>query len=137
MLLGARVERVNAEGNAMTISLNHTIVPAHDKHAAAAFFAHIMGLEVETAAGHFVPVKIDSSLTFDFDNSDRFESHHYAFRVSDDELDAILARVNSAGVSFFADPGHRRVGEFNSYNDGRGFYFADPNGHNLEVGTRL
>lgn len=121
----------------MTISLNHTIVPAHDKHASARFFADIMGLKVEQSASHFVPVKITDSLTFDFDNAERFESHHYAFRVSDDEFEVILARVTAAGVSFFADPGHRRAGEFNSYNSGRGFYFADPNGHNLEVGTRL
>lgn len=121
----------------MVISLNHTIVPAHDKHASARFFADIMGLRVESAAGHFVPVKIDDQLTFDFDNSDRFESHHYAFRVSDRELDEILDRVKSAGIKYFADPGHQREDEFNAYNDGRGFYFADPNGHNLEVGTRL
>lgn len=121
----------------MAISLNHTIVPAHDKQASAEFFANIMGLTVEPAAGHFVPVKITESLTFDFDNSARFESHHYAFRVSEEEFEAVLARVNAAGVDYFADPGHRRRGEFNSYNDGRGFYFSDPNGHNLEIGTRL
>ncbi|HKS90742.1 MAG TPA: VOC family protein [Tepidiformaceae bacterium] len=121
----------------MAITLNHTIVPAHDKHASADFFARVMGLAVESAAGHFVPVKITDSLTFDFDNSDAFESHHYAFRVGDDEFEEILARVQSAGVAYFADPGHRRAGEFNSYNNGRGFYFSDPNGHNLEVGTRL
>lgn len=121
----------------MTISLNHTIVPAHDKHVSAKFFADIMGLAVEPSAGHFVPVKITDTLTFDFDNSDRFESHHYAFRVSDTELDAILDRVKAARVDYFADPGHRRSGELNNYNAGRGFYFPDPNGHNLEVGTRL
>lgn len=121
----------------MTISLNHTIVPAHDKRASARFFADIMGLTVEPSNGHFVPVKITDTLTFDFDNSDTFESHHYAFRVSDDDLDAILGRVKAASLSYFADPGHRRAGELNSYNTGRGFYFSDPNGHNLEVGTHL
>ena len=30
----------------MTIVLNHTIVPAHDKHEAARWFAQIMGLRV-------------------------------------------------------------------------------------------
>ena len=121
----------------MAITLNHTIVPAHDKHASAKFFADIMGLKVEPSAGHFVPVKITDSLPFDFDNSTNFESHHYAFRVSDDDLEVILARVNAAGIDYFADPGHRRAGELNTYNNGRGFYFSDPNGHNLEVGTRL
>ena len=29
----------------MTIVLNHTIVPAHDKVASAAFFARIFGLD--------------------------------------------------------------------------------------------
>ena len=36
----------------MTITLNHTIVPAHDKVAAAKFFAQIFGLR-RGRTGHF------------------------------------------------------------------------------------
>ena len=39
----------------MPITLNHTIVPAHDKETAARFFARIFGLRFEGASGHFAP----------------------------------------------------------------------------------
>jgi catechol 2,3-dioxygenase-like lactoylglutathione lyase family enzyme len=40
----------------MSIKLNHTIVPAKDKDAAARFFAGIFGLNYEGPMGHFAPV---------------------------------------------------------------------------------
>ena len=62
----------------MAITLNHTIVPAHDKEASAKFFAQIFGLKYDGAMSHFAPVRINETLTLDFDNRDRFETHHYA-----------------------------------------------------------
>ena len=41
----------------MTITLNHTIVPAHDKEESARFFADIFGLTYEGPMGHFAPVR--------------------------------------------------------------------------------
>jgi catechol 2,3-dioxygenase-like lactoylglutathione lyase family enzyme len=70
----------------MAITLNHTIVPAHDKEAAAQFFADIFGLRCAEPMGHFAPVRVNDTLTLDFDTRERFESHHYAFHVSDAEL---------------------------------------------------
>ena len=58
----------------MSITLNHTIVPAHDKEAAARFFADMFGLKYEGASGHFAPVKVNETLTMDFDNRESFES---------------------------------------------------------------
>lgn len=120
----------------MTITLNHTIVPARDKNAAAHFFARIFGLEVEPALGHFAPVRVNDTLTLDFDNREEFESHHYAFHVSDEEFDAIFARVKEEGLEYSSDPMHQNKGQINHRNGGRGFYFYDPDGHNLEVLTR-
>jgi hypothetical protein len=76
----------------MTITLNHTIVPAHDKGAAARFFAQIFGLRFDRTEGHFAPVRVNETLTLLFDDDDAFESHHLAFHVGDAEFDAILAR---------------------------------------------
>jgi len=36
----------------MPITLNHTIVPVHDKEASARFFTDICGLNYEGPAGH-------------------------------------------------------------------------------------
>jgi catechol 2,3-dioxygenase-like lactoylglutathione lyase family enzyme len=60
---------------------------------------------------------------------------HCAFTVNDEEFDAIFERVTAAGITFYADPGRRRSGEVNRRNGGRGFSFADPDGHNMEVFT--
>ena len=69
----------------MTIELNHTIVPARDKVAAAQFFAKIFGLRYEPSQSYFAAVRVNESLTLDFSNSETIEGHHYAFKVSEDE----------------------------------------------------
>ena len=79
----------------MTIKLNHTIVPAHDKEASARFFAQIFGFIYEGPMGHFAPVRVNEDLTLDFDNAESFESHHYAFYVSDDDFDSLFVIVPS------------------------------------------
>ena len=52
----------------MAITLNHIIVPARDKEAAARLFAHLFGLAYKGASEHFVPVKVNDTLTFFFDD---------------------------------------------------------------------
>lgn len=120
----------------MTIVLNHTIVPARDKEASARFFAHLFGLPYQSGAGHFAPVRVNDTLTLDFDNAQNFESHHYAFHVSDAEFDAILQRLREARVPYGSDWSNAENGRLNDWRGGRGFYFHDPNGHLLELLTR-
>lgn len=120
----------------MTITLNHTIVPARNKQASAEFFAGIFGLKVESPIGHFAAVRVNDTLTLDFAERSEFESHHYAFCVSDAEFDAIFARVKEAGLEYSSDPMHHNKGQINHRKGGRGFYFYDRNGHNLELLTR-
>lgn len=118
----------------MTIMLNHTIVPAHDKAAAAKFFADIFGLK-RGRSGHFAPVKVNKTLTLLFDDDAKFDSHHYAFHVNDREFDAILRRVKKANIAFGSAPWRLENGSLNDWNGGRGVYFRDPNGHVLELMT--
>ncbi len=51
----------------MAIELNHTIVPAHDKEKSAKFFARIFGLFYDGEVSHFALVRVNDSLTLDFD----------------------------------------------------------------------
>ena len=118
----------------MTIMLNHAIVPARDKVAAAKFFAHIFGLK-RGRGGHFAPVRVNKTLTLLFDDDSNFDSHHYAFHVTDREFDAILRRVKKAKIAFGSAPWSLEDGELNDWNGGRGVYFRDPNGHVLELMT--
>ena len=116
--------------------LNHTIVNASDKAAAARFFAMILGVEVGAPTGPFVPVVLSNGVTLDFATSDSVQSQHYAFLIDEHDFDAAFERIRSSGVQYWADPGHHEPGEINHWGGGRGVYFADPDGHNLELLTR-
>ena len=120
----------------MAIMLDHTIVPAHKKEFSAEFFARIFGLAYEGPVGHFAPVGVNDSLTLDFDDRDHFESHHYAFYVSDEEFDAIFHRVKVEDLPYGSGPFNLADMQINTRRGGRGFYFQDPNGHVLELLTR-
>jgi catechol 2,3-dioxygenase-like lactoylglutathione lyase family enzyme len=121
---------------AMAITLNHTIVPARDKEAAARFFAQLFGLRFEGPGEYFAPVRVNETLTLLFDDDvESVESHHYAFHVSDAEFDAVLRRVQAAGLAFGSAPWSLEDGKLNDWNGGRGFYFKDPDGHVLELMT--
>ena len=118
----------------MTIILNHAIVPARDKKAAAQFFAQIFGLQCGTV-DHFAPVRVNDQLTLLFNDGRSFESHHYAFHVSDTEFDAILNRVKEERMSYGSEPWSLDDGKLNDWGGGRGVYFKTPDGHVLELMT--
>ena len=120
----------------MAIMLNHTIVPAHDKAASATFFARIFGLTYEGPVGHFAPVRVNDTLTLDFDNRDRFESHHYAFHVSDAEFDRIFDCIKAEGILYGSGPRDLDDMQINTRRGGQGVYFRDLDGHILELLTR-
>jgi len=120
----------------MAITLNHTIVPSHDKEIAARFFARIFGLSYDGPVGHFAPVQVNDSLTLDFDNRDQFERHHYAFHVSEEEFDQIFGRLEADGLTYGSGPRSLEDMEINRRRGGRGVYFRDPDGHVLELLTR-
>jgi catechol 2,3-dioxygenase-like lactoylglutathione lyase family enzyme len=119
----------------MTITLNHTIVPARDKEAAARFFARIFALRFDRTGEHFAPVRVNETLTLLFDDDSAFESHHLAFHVGDAEFDAILARIREEGLAYGSAPWSLDDGKLNDWNGGRGVYFRNPDGHVLELMT--
>ena len=120
----------------MPVELNHTIVPSRDKEKAARFVSQILGLPEPAHASHFVAVAMANGVTLDFDDADEVRPQHYAFLVPQEEFASIFDRVRAVGIPYWADPGHRREGEVYDGKQGRGFYFEDPSGHNLEVLTR-
>ena len=118
------------------MELNHTIVPARDKDASARFFARIFGLTYDGPAGHFAAVRVNESLTLDFDDATSFDSHHLAFKVSDAEFDAIFGRIQDEGIPYGSGPWSLDDMKTNDWHGGRGVYFLDPDGHVLELLTR-
>src|SRR5690349_21635822 len=103
----------------MGIQLDHTIVPAHDKEESARFFARIFGLRYEGAVSHFAPVRVNESLTLDFDTDKDFDRHHYAFKVSEAEFDAIFGRVQAEGIPYGSGPFSPENMQIYHHNGGR------------------
>ena len=122
----------------MAVELNHTIVRARDNRESAEFLAGILGLDVGTEWGPFVPVATGNGVTLDYASfpAESITAQHYAFLVSDDEFDAAFTRIQQASITYYADPYMHRAGEINHYNGGRGLYFRDPAGHAMEILTR-
>jgi catechol 2,3-dioxygenase-like lactoylglutathione lyase family enzyme len=119
----------------MSIVLDHMIVPARDKDESARFFARIFGLRYVATDSHFAAVRVNESLTLDFDTDTGFAAHHYAFKIGEAEFDAILARVEEAGIPYGSGPFSAEDMKINRRGGGRGFYFRDPAGHLLVVLT--
>ena len=120
----------------MSVELNHTIVCVTDREKSAEFLAGILGLRTEPVDGPFVPIRLANGVTLDFLTVDEVTGQHYAFLVGEDEFDAAMARLRESGTAYFADPFHRQPDEINHLHGGRGVYFADPDGHNMELLTR-
>jgi catechol 2,3-dioxygenase-like lactoylglutathione lyase family enzyme len=64
-----------------------------------------------------------------------FETHHYAFKVSEEDFNAIFGRVQAEGIPYGSGPYALEDQKINQRGGGRGVYFRDPNGHVLELLT--
>ena len=121
----------------MPVQLNHTIVSAHDPQASAVALAEILGRAAPVRFGPFHGVELDNGVTLDFMREDGdIVRQHYAFLVSEEEFDEIFGRIQQRGLAYWADPGHSRPGKINRNDGGRGVYWRDRDGHNLEILTR-
>ena len=121
----------------MAVQLNHHIVHARDPVASANYLAEMLGLAAPTRFGPFMIVEADNEVSLDFMQSDGdIALGHYAFLVSEEEFDVIFGRIQASGVDYFADPHAQQKGEINHHDGGRGVYWADPDGHWLEIITR-
>jgi len=120
----------------MAVSFNHTIIQARDKVASARFLTEILGLPEPGKFGPFAVVQVgETSLDF-ADTDEQISPRHFAFLVSEPEFDQIFQRIRERNLPYWADPYHNEPGKLNDRDGGRGFYFDDPNGHNLEILTR-
>ena len=90
--------------------------------------------------GPFWQVTTGNGVNLDFHDGDGggddFTPQHYAFLITEDEFDAIFARIVERGIDHYADPTAQRNGEINHHDGGRGTYFFSPDGHWLEIITR-
>jgi catechol 2,3-dioxygenase-like lactoylglutathione lyase family enzyme len=121
----------------MAVQLNHTIVHASDKRRSAEFLADLLGLEPPAEYGPFLVVHVANDVSLDFiEDPGTIHPQHYAFLTTEAEFDQIFERIKAQGLTYWADPFRREPGEINTHDGGRGVYWSDPDGHNLEIITR-
>jgi len=120
----------------MATTLNHIIVHARDSERTARFLCEILGLAPARRLAHFTIVQVGPTSLDLLQTDQEISSRHFAFLVSESEFDGIFDRLRARGIRYWADPFHREPGQINRWDDGRGVYFDDPNGHLLEVITR-
>jgi len=121
----------------MSVQLNHTIVACRDQRRSASFLTEILGLAPASRFGRFLVVETDNGVSLDYsETGGDIRSQHYAFLIGEEDFDLIFGRITERGIAYWADPGRTRPGEINHNDGGRGVYFADPDGHLMEIITR-
>ena len=117
----------------MPVTLNHTIVHAHDPVATAEFYSDILNLPPARQLGHFTVLQVgETSLDF-LQTDEAIGSCHFAFLISEAEFRDALSRIETRKLPYWGDPFHQLPNQINRWDDGHGVYFDDPNGHVLEM----
>lgn len=120
----------------MAITLNHTIVPCFNNVESAQFYCRLFGFEYIGEFSRFIVVRVNGTLCLDFDSREKFESNHYAFKVSEQEFDEIFERLQTTeNIKYGSGPSEADNMNINHNYGGRGVYFRDQNGHLLEILT--
>lgn len=121
----------------MTIHLDHTIVPSRTRVASAKRLAELLGVSwSDKALGPFAPVFVNDGLTLDFiDTDEDFPIYHFCFRVSEEEFEAILGRIEAAGIAYRSSVRGPMDMRINTDYGGRMIYWNEPDGHQWEMLT--
>jgi hypothetical protein len=121
----------------VAVEFNHTIAGSRDRRASAVWLAALLGLAEPTTYGPFSVLALANGVSLDYVEHDGpIPSAHYCFLLSEDEFDGVLGRLREQERPYWADPSHREAGRWNTDDGGRGLYFEDLNGHNMEIITR-
>jgi hypothetical protein len=122
--------------SSVIIEFNHTIIWAYDKAISAQFLADILDVPIGPLSGPFLPIRLSNGVTLDYaDTADPVAAQHYAFLITEGTFDAAFIRIQQSGTAYWADPFRKQPQQINHTNGGRGVYFADPNGHSMELLT--
>jgi hypothetical protein len=121
----------------MTIELDHSIVPVHDREGSAERLAALLGVPWEPAGGgEFAPVFVNDALTLDFlQVEEAIRPHHYCFRVDGEAFDAIFDRIQAAGLKYRSSPRGADDMTVNTRSGGKNIYGSEPGGHIWEMLT--
>jgi len=120
----------------MPIQLDHLIVPSRDPAAGAKLLAALLDVPWRAAQeSPFTPVFVNDGLTLDFAEGEKFDYHHYCFRVTETDFDAIHGRLQAAGIPYRSTPLGETDMRINRRLGGKDLYWNDADGHIWEILT--
>ena len=121
----------------MTIHLDHTIVPARNKVAAAKLLAELLGVAwAASGPGPFAPVYVNEGLTLDFvDTDEAFPIYHFCFRVAPEDFEVILGRIKAKGIPYRSTVHGPMDMKISTDFGGPLVYWNEPEGHYWEMLT--
>lgn len=121
----------------MTVELDHVIVSARDAGGSGKRLAELLGVRCgPAAAGPFFAVYVNDGLTLDFiETRDAIPVEHFCFRVSDAEFEAILSRIQDAGIPYRSGVRGPWDHQVNTSYGGKMIYWNEPEGHQWEMLT--
>ncbi|MBT2383813.1 VOC family protein [Streptomyces sp. ISL-11] len=124
----------------MPARLDHTIVHSTDRFASARFLTGLLAAPEPKPFGPFAAVPLEGGVTIDYAehvvDPGSIVLQHLAFRVNDEEFEAVRARIAERGMPFWGAPGHGQPQQVGRRPDGRSVYVDDPDGHAIEFLTR-
>ena len=121
-----------------TVQLDHLFVPSHDRIAAARLLARLLDVPwaEQGVIGPFSPVYVNDGLTLAFDQwSGPLPRLHFAFRVAPEVFDAVLGRIQDAGLAYRSLPHGPDDHQINPAFGGRLIYWSEPDNHVWELLT--
>lgn len=121
----------------MKIDLDHLMVHARDRRAAARRLGELLGVRwAEQGPGPFSPVYVNDGVTIDFvEDAGPFPIAHVCFRVDDAAFDAIFTRIRAAGIAYRSVPHGPDDMQIGHIQGGRMVYWTEPEGHYWEMLT--
>jgi lactoylglutathione lyase len=110
--------------------LYEVAIKVRDLSTAEAFYRDVLGLQfgLRDQKRNWLFLRIDGSAGMVVLQEDRgdWPHQHFAFAVKDSELEQAAASLKAKGISFDGPV-------FHDWMPGRSVYFADPDGHDLEL----
>jgi catechol 2,3-dioxygenase-like lactoylglutathione lyase family enzyme len=119
------------------IQIDHIGIPAVDARSSARRLAEILGCPEPSVDGpdrDMYRIEVGLGAFVLFNPAPHVDVLHMAFRVGRERFEAIVARLQSARISFGNEPDHPSNGQTDDPLGGHGrVYFLDENGHLFEV----
>jgi catechol 2,3-dioxygenase-like lactoylglutathione lyase family enzyme len=127
-----------AEGDAMSLQLDHLILAVNNRHESIDFYTRILGLKHDGEREPFSVIRVTPDFVIQLAPWGTAGGEHLAFSMSPAEFDEIFQRVRAAGIaygdSFHAVGNMRGPGdEVGAHGPGKVVYLFDPNKHLIEI----